>query len=56
VKTGNPSACAAVNSKVCKSAIALYLRMIKRTCIQGASKSSHPKLNPLFASRVSSYT
>jgi hypothetical protein len=27
---------------VCKSAIALYLHVIKRTCKQGANKSSHP--------------
>jgi hypothetical protein len=39
VKTGNPSACATVNLKVCKSAIALYLCMSKRTCNQGAIKS-----------------
>jgi hypothetical protein len=42
VKTGNPSACATVNCEVCKSAIALYLSVIKRTCNQGANKSNHP--------------
>jgi hypothetical protein len=49
VKTENPSACATLNWKVCKSAIALYLSVIKRTCNQGANKSNH-KYNPqLFA-------
>jgi hypothetical protein len=45
VKTGDPSACAAVNWNVCKSAIALYcpyLSVIKRGCNQGANKSNHP--------------
>jgi hypothetical protein len=45
VKTGNPSACTAVNWKVCKSAIALYclyLSVIKGGCNQGANKSNHP--------------
>jgi hypothetical protein len=42
VKTGNPSACATVNLKVCKLAIALYLNVIKGTCNRGASKSNHP--------------
>jgi hypothetical protein len=43
VKTENPSACATVNRKVCKSTIALYLSVIKRTCNQGANKSNYPK-------------
>jgi hypothetical protein len=45
VKTGNPSACAAVNWKVCKLAIALYrlyLSVTKRGCNQGVNKSNHP--------------
>jgi hypothetical protein len=42
VKTENPSACATVNRKLCKSAIALYLSVIKRPCDQGANKSNHP--------------
>jgi hypothetical protein len=42
VKTDNRSACATVNWKVCKSAIALYLSVIKRTCNQGANDSSLP--------------
>jgi hypothetical protein len=42
VKTDNPSACATVNCKLYKSAIALYLRVIKRTCNRGANKSNHP--------------
>jgi hypothetical protein len=42
VKTENPSECAAVDSKVCKSAIALYLSVIKGTCNQRANKSNHP--------------
>jgi hypothetical protein len=36
VKTENPSACAAVKWKVCKSAISLYclyLCVIKRNCV-----------------------
>jgi hypothetical protein len=33
VKTVNPSACAAVNRKVCKSAIALYSSVVKRMCV-----------------------
>jgi hypothetical protein len=36
VETENPSACAMVNWKVCKSAIALYclhLSLIKRECV-----------------------
>jgi hypothetical protein len=34
VKTGNPSACATVNWKVCKSAIVLYCcSVIKRECV-----------------------
>jgi hypothetical protein len=32
VKTENPSVCATVNWKVCKSAVALYIRVIKRPC------------------------
>jgi hypothetical protein len=43
VETGNPSMCTTVNCKVCKSATALYLNVIKRTCKQGANKSNHPK-------------
>jgi hypothetical protein len=42
VKTGNPSACVTVNWKMCKSVIALYLSVIKRTCNQGANKTNHP--------------
>jgi hypothetical protein len=42
VKTENPSACVTVNWKVCKSAIALYLSVIKRTCNKVANKSTHP--------------
>jgi hypothetical protein len=37
VETENPSACATVNCKVCKSAIALYLNVIKRTSNQSAN-------------------
>jgi hypothetical protein len=48
VKTDNPSACAMVNWKLCKSAIALYLSAIKRPCNQSANKSNHPNKNPLF--------
>jgi hypothetical protein len=45
VKTGNPNACAAVEWKVCKSAIALYClysNVIKRDCNPSANKSNHP--------------
>jgi hypothetical protein len=42
VKTGNPSACLTVNWKVCKSAIELYVSVIRRTCNQGANKSNDP--------------
>jgi hypothetical protein len=42
MKTENPSACATVNWEMCKSAIALYLIVIKRTCNQGANKSNRP--------------
>jgi hypothetical protein len=42
VKTENPSACATVNWKVCKSATALYLSVTERICNQGANKSNHP--------------
>jgi hypothetical protein len=42
VETENPSMCAMVNFKVCKSVIALYLSVIKRNCNQGANKSDHP--------------
>jgi hypothetical protein len=42
VKTDSPSVCAAVNWKLCKSATALYLSVVKRTCNQGANKSNHP--------------
>jgi hypothetical protein len=52
VKLENPSACATVNCKLCKSAIALYLSVIKRTSNQGANKSNHPNWNPLFSSRI----
>jgi hypothetical protein len=41
VKTENPSACAAVDGILCKSAIALYLSVITRTCNQGANKSNN---------------
>jgi hypothetical protein len=33
VKTENPSACATVNCKLCISAIALYLSVIKRKSV-----------------------
>jgi hypothetical protein len=37
----NPSSCATVNLKACKSAMALYLSVIKRTSNQGANKSNN---------------
>jgi hypothetical protein len=42
VKTENPSACATVNWELCKSAIALYLSVIKSACNEGANKFNHP--------------
>jgi hypothetical protein len=42
VKTDNPSACVTVNWKLCKSVIALYLGVIKRTRYQGANKFNLP--------------
>jgi hypothetical protein len=56
VKTVNPSACATVNCKLCKSAIGLHLSVIKTTCNPGANKSNHPNWNPLFLSRVPRYS
>jgi hypothetical protein len=56
VETENPSACVTVNYKVCKSAIALYLTVIKRTCNPGVNKTNHPNSYPLFSSLVPSYT
>jgi hypothetical protein len=56
VETGNPSACATLNWKICKSAIALYLSVIQRTCNEGANKSNQSIENPLFSSRVPPYT
>jgi hypothetical protein len=42
VETENPSACATANCKLCESAIALYLGVIKRGCNRSATKSNHP--------------
>jgi hypothetical protein len=42
VETELRSACVNVKLKVCKSAIALCLSVIKRACNQGANKSTHP--------------
>jgi hypothetical protein len=42
VDAKNSNACATVNWKVCKSAIALYLSVIKKTCNGIANKSKHP--------------
>jgi hypothetical protein len=42
VKTENPIACETVNCEVRKSAIALYLSVIKKTDNRGVNKSSHP--------------
>jgi hypothetical protein len=50
VKTDNPNACATVNWKVCKSAIALYVIVVKRTCNQSANKSNNPNYYPSFSS------
>ena len=43
VKKENPSACAMVNWKVCKSVIVLYLSVNKRAFNKGANKFNHPK-------------
>jgi hypothetical protein len=42
VETENPSACATVNWKACKSAIPRFLNVIKRDCNQSANKSNYP--------------
>jgi hypothetical protein len=42
VVTENPSACATLDWKVYKSAIALYLSVIMRTYNLSANKSNHP--------------
>jgi hypothetical protein len=49
VKAGNPSACAEVNWKLCKSAIALYclyLSVIKRECV------TEVLINPIIRTRT----
>jgi hypothetical protein len=56
VETENPSARAAVDCKLCKSAIANILIIIKRDCKRSATKSNHSNQNPLFSLRVPSYT
>jgi hypothetical protein len=45
VKMENPSACVTVNWKLRKSAIALYLSVIKRTCNRSA-------INPIIRNRT----
>jgi hypothetical protein len=45
VKAENPSACATVKCKLCKSAIALYLSVIKREVI------TKVLINPIIRSR-----
>jgi hypothetical protein len=42
VEAENPSVVCNGELKACKSAIALYLSAIKRTCNQGATKSNQP--------------
>jgi hypothetical protein len=42
VETGNPSACATVVCKWCKSARALYLSVIETGCNPTVNKSNHP--------------
>jgi hypothetical protein len=46
VKTENRSTCAAVNCKLCESAIALYLTVIKIDCNRSANKSNPPNWTP----------
>jgi hypothetical protein len=49
VKTENPSACATVNWKMCKSTIplySLYLRVIKRECV------TNVLINPIIRTRT----
>jgi hypothetical protein len=54
VKTENCSACEMVNYKVGKSAITLYLSVIKKTCNQGAIKFRSSELEPvIFVMRTS---
>jgi hypothetical protein len=52
VRTGIPSACATVNCKVCKSAIAPYCLYLRMTAKEGVNESNHPILNPLISSRA----
>jgi hypothetical protein len=42
VKTEDPSACVTVNCILGKSRVALYLNVIKGTCIQGANETNLP--------------
>jgi hypothetical protein len=42
VMAEDPSACVTVSYRLCKSAIAFHLNVIKRTCDQGGNKSYHP--------------
>jgi hypothetical protein len=41
METENPSACATVNCKLCKSAIALYCVYLTVFVKEGVNKSSH---------------
>jgi hypothetical protein len=52
METENSIACATVNCKLCKSAITLYLSVIKITRNWSDSKSNYPNYNPLFSSRA----
>jgi hypothetical protein len=45
VETEDPSACSAVNCKVCKSAIVPVVNVINIDCNQSANKSNHLNLN-----------
>jgi hypothetical protein len=42
VETENPSACATVKFKLCKSAIALYYQYLGVFVKEGVNKSNHP--------------
>jgi hypothetical protein len=51
VKTENPSACATVNCKLCRWAIALYYMKLRVLCIR-CNKSNHPIQHPSYKSAL----
>jgi hypothetical protein len=49
VETGNPSARATADCKVCEIAIGLYVSVIKSGCSQRANKIQSSKLEPIIS-------